>query len=92
MKFYNDYLNEYKRGLTGYSTIAIIGQSCLASIAVMLILMQGAEVSQVVQLSLITIVCMAYNAAILSQQKAKISFNILIMSVVLSIILIAINL
>lgn len=92
MKLYNDYLNEYKSGLLGYSTLAIIGQSCLSSVAVMLILMRGIEISQMIQLSLVTIFCMAYNGAILSQQKAKTSFNILIISIVISVITIIVNL
>lgn len=89
MKLYNNLLNEFKREQTGYSAIAIIGQSCLGSAAVMLLLMQ--EMSMAVKMSLVffvTIFCMAYNAAVLAQLKSKITFNLLILSIVFSCIVI----
>ncbi|MDO5981085.1 hypothetical protein [Flavivirga spongiicola] len=92
MKLYKNYLNEYEKGLMGYSTIAIIGQSCLGSIAVMFLFMNDMSGLQSFQLFLVTICCLFYNGAILSQQKAKISFNLLIISIVVSLLVIAINL
>lgn len=35
MKIHQNYLNEYSQGLMGYAAIAIIGQSCLNSMAAM---------------------------------------------------------
>lgn len=92
MKLYNDYLKEYSKGLLGYSAIAIIGQSCLGSIAIMLILMNGHAPIQLIQLFFVTVFCMAYNAMIISQQKAKTSFNSLIISILSSFVFIIINL
>ncbi|GAA4273091.1 hypothetical protein U6A24_07420 [Aquimarina gracilis] len=92
MKIYQKYLEEYSNGIIGYSPIAIIGQSCLGSVAAMFILMNGNEVIQMLQLFLITILCMFYNGAILSQQKPKISFNLLITSVTVSVAIVALNL
>ena len=91
MNLYKNYLKEYESGLTGYSTIAIIGQSCLGSVAVMYLLMNGISTFETIQLFLVTIVCMFYNAAIISQQKAKISFNTLIFSIMTSILILIIN-
>lgn len=92
MKIYNELLSEFKRGQTGYATIAIIGQSCIGSIAAMLVL--KSEMPTAIRLSmlfLVTIFCMAYNSAVLAHLKAKITFNLLIISVVFSIITIAAN-
>ena len=40
-------------------------------------------------LFLVTILCMAYNGAVLANLKAKLTFNLLIISVIFSIITIA---
>ncbi|MEW7290173.1 hypothetical protein [Aquimarina sp. 2304DJ70-9] len=92
MKIYQNYLEEYKKGIIGYSPLAIIGQSCIGSVAAMFILMNGNSMLQMIQLFIVTIMCMFYNGAILSQQKPKISFNLLIVSVVFSIVITVLNL
>ena len=84
-KLYQNLLAEFKSMQTGYSTIAIIGQSCLGSIAAMMVLMS--DLSQLALLSLlflVTIFCMAYNAAVLAQLKSKTMFDLLILSVLFS--------
>ncbi len=86
MKIYKEYLEEYKKGLIGYTPLAIIGQSCLGSVAAMFILMNGNSALQMFQLFIITILCMFYNGAMLAQQKPKLSFNLLIISVFFSIL------
>ncbi|TPN87212.1 hypothetical protein [Aquimarina algicola] len=91
MKIYQRSLEEYKKGIIGYSPIAIIGQSCLGSAAAMYILANGNSILQMIQLFIVTILCMFYNGAILSQQKPKLSFDLLIASIVVSIIVVAIN-
>ncbi len=92
MKIYQSYLEEYEKGIIGYSPIAIIGQSCLGSVAAMFILMNGNSVTQMIQLFVVTILCMFYNGAILSQQKPKLSFNLLILSVISSTVFVVFNL
>ncbi len=92
MRIYQNYLEEYKKGIIGYSPLAIIGQSCLGSVAAMFILMNGNSMLQMIQLFIVTIMCMFYNAAILSQQKPKISFNLLVASVIFSIVITIFNL
>ena len=92
MELYNRVLKEYEKGVMGYSVIAIIFQVGLGSVAVMLILKNGNTMFQMLQLMLVTALCMTYNATILSQQKPKISFATLVLSVLLSIIVIALNL
>jgi len=92
MNFYQKYLDGYKHGIIGFATLSILGQSCLGSIAAMFILMGGTSPLQMIQLFFITIFCMIYNGAVLSQQKAKLSFGILAISISLSLITITLNL
>ncbi|WP_394750301.1 hypothetical protein [Spongiimicrobium salis] len=91
MSIYQSYFGEYQKRIMSYAPLAIIGQSCLGSVAAMYILINGNTTLNMVQLFIVTILCMFYNGAILSQQKPKISFNLLIASVVVSSILIIIN-
>lgn len=91
MNYYHKYLNDYKRGFLGFTTLGILGQSCLGSIAAMLVLMNGTSPSQMIQLFFIIILTMGFNGAVLAQQPPKLLFNILITSVVVSAILIAVN-
>ncbi len=89
MKIYNSLLEEFKRVQTGYSAIAIIGQSCIGSIAAMMILMSGLQkIPVLILLFLVTIFCMAYNSAVLAHLKPKITFNLLILSVLFNCIVI----
>lgn len=84
---------EFKRGQIGYSTIAVIGQSCLGSAAVMMLLM--GEINMLLKMILVflvTIFCMAFNGAVLAQLKPLTIFNLLILSVVFSLIVIFVNL
>lgn len=92
-KLYNSLLAEFKREQTGYATIGIIGQSCLGSVAAMMILMN--DINQAVNLFvlfLVTIFCMAYNAAVLAQLKSRITFNLLLVSLTISFGVILANL
>ncbi len=93
MELYKNLVKEYTSGLFGYATIGIIGQSCIGSAAVMLIFMNN-DISrgiQMIELFLVTIFCMGFNGAVLSQQKGKIQFNILVISVLTSILFIIMN-
>jgi len=93
MKLYNQLLNEFEREQTGYSTIAIIGQSCIGSVAAMVLLMNNMPTAiKLTLLFLVTILCMAYNAAVLAQLSTKTTFNLLVLSIVFSILTIIGNL
>lgn len=87
MRLYNQLLNEFKREQTGYSTIAIIGQSCIGSVAAMVVLMHHMpEAIKLTLLFLVTILCMAYNGAVLARLSTKTTFNLLVLSVIFSIL------
>lgn len=86
---YNKILQEYQSGILGYSAIAIIFQSGLGSIAVMFINMAGNSAPEIIQFMIVIISCMFYNAAVISQQKAKLTFNALLVSTLISIFFIS---
>jgi hypothetical protein len=91
MKLYKDLLEEFKNGQMGYAAFAIIGQSCIGSVAAMMILMSDlSQVTLLLLLFLVTVLCMAFNGAVLAQLKPKITFNLLVLSVMFSGIVIAI--
>ena len=86
LELYTDLLEEFQRNRFGYATIGIIGQSCLGSAAAMFLLMSNlADLPKMGLLFLVTIFCMAFNAAVLANLSSKITFNTLIVSVLFSI-------
>ena len=85
LELHHELLEEFQRARFGYATIAIIGQSCLGSAAAMFLLMSGlSDLPKMGLLFLVTIFCMAFNGAVLANLNAKITFNILIISVLFS--------
>ncbi len=91
MKLYNQLYEDFEELFVGYSALAVILSSCIGSAAALVILMNGHDVIQMVQLFLVVIVCMGYNATVLANLKPKIVFNALILSLTVSIFLIAYN-
>ncbi|WP_421812423.1 hypothetical protein [Flagellimonas sp.] len=84
---------EFKKGQMGYSAIAIIGQSCLGSAAAMVLLMGEMDIIlKMILLFFVTIFCMAFNGAVLAQLKSLTTFNLLIVSVVFSALVILLHL
>ncbi|MDI9310913.1 MAG: hypothetical protein QM535_11920 [Limnohabitans sp.] len=92
MVLYKKILEEFEKGFIGYATLAIIGQSCLGSIAAMYVLKNGTSFFQMFQLTLVVFACMFLNGAVLAQQRPKLVLNMLIISVLTSILLIFLNL
>ncbi len=91
MTIYQKQLSEFKQDYYAGATTGILVSSCLGSIAAMLILMNGHTVIDMIQLGLVVVACMWYNASVLAQLKAKFVFNSLIISVLLSIAFILLN-
>lgn len=90
---YNNLLAEFTSMQAGYSTIGIIGQSCIGSLAAMGLLMNAwPDFIKMIFLGLVTLLCMAFNAAVLAQLPAKTTFNLLIVSVLVSCGIIIVNL
>lgn len=92
-RLYKSLLVEFKKEQTGYSALAIIGQSCIGSAAVMLLLMNELPMGlKMTLVFLVTIFCMGFNAAVLAQLKSKTTYNLLILSIIFSSIVIIANL
>jgi len=85
-------LNEQvKKDFMGFTALAIILSTCLGSIAIMFTLMNGNGLVQMAQVFFVVVVCSAHNASILTVQKPKVVFNLLILSVVVNSLLIMSN-
>ena len=91
MTLYQKTLGDFRKGFMGFATLAIIGQSCLGSAAAMYILQNGTSFWQMIQLAAVVIACMFLNGAVLSQQKPKLVFDLLLGSIFISIFTIVLN-
>lgn len=91
MTVYQKTFQNFEEGYLGFTTLAIIGQSCLGGAAAMYILQNGISLLQMIQLALVVVASSFVNGAILSQQKHKLVFNLIIASVVISVLAILIN-
>ncbi|TYB71499.1 hypothetical protein ES677_10720 [Bizionia gelidisalsuginis] len=93
MKLYTNLFTDFKNLYMAYLPLSIILQSCIGSIAAMLILRTSTpEYFPFTQLTACVIITMLYNAAILAQLNLKLIFNTLLLSLVINILLIVINL
>lgn len=91
MTIYQKQLSEFKQDYYAGASTGIIVSSCLGSIAAMLILMNGHTLIDMIQLGLVVVVCMWYNASVIAQLKTKFVFNSLITSILVSAAFILIN-
>ena len=91
MKLYKTLFQDFEDLFLGYSAVAVILSSCLGSAAAMVILMNGHDVSQMIQLFAVVVVCLGYNSTVLAQLRPKYVFNALVISLLVSTILIAYN-
>lgn len=92
MTLYQKQLSDFKEDYLAGATAGVLVSSCMGSIAAMLILINGHGVGSMIQLGLIVVVCMWYNASFIAQFKAKFVFNSLLVSILVSTIFIIINL
>lgn len=91
MTLYQKTLGDFSKGFIGFATLAIIGQSCLGSAAAMYILQNGTSFWQMMQLAAVVLACMFLNGSVLSQQKPKLVFDLLLTSIAISCITIVLN-
>ena len=91
MSLYNKYFGVFERGFIGFSTLGVLAQSCMGSIAAMSVLQNGTSLASMFQLFLVVVSCMAFNGAVLAQQKPKVVFNILLWSMLLSVVVSVVN-
>ena len=88
MKIYNNILRDFQSSYLMMIPLSIILQSCLGSAATLYITINKGPM-MLFQLGLCIAVTMMYNAAVLAQLKSKLVFNLLILSVLINMVLIA---
>lgn len=91
MNTYQKIFSQFEYGFFGSITLGILGSSCLGGIAAMAVLQNGTSPAQMFQLFLVVASAMTFNGSVLSQQKPKVIFNLLIASVAINTILTAVN-
>jgi len=91
MTLYQKTLRDFQQSYVGFAALVIIGQSCLGGVAAMYILENGNSLIQMLQLGLVVITCTVVNVGILAQLSPKTVFNMTILSVILSILMIINN-
>lgn len=91
MRLYNVLYKDFEELFVGYSAVAIILTTCVGAASAMVILMNGHDFIQMLQLFLVVAVSMTYLVTVLAQMKAKFVFNTLILSLLVSSILLLIN-
>lgn len=89
--YYSRVYHNFEESFIGATTVAVLAQSCLGGIAAMAILTNGNNLVQMFQLFLVVCACLCFNGAVLSQQKPKVTFNILIIGVIVNVIIATIN-
>lgn len=82
---------DWHENFIGYSALAIIFSTCLGSVAVMTTMMQGNGFAQMTQVFFVVAACSAHNASILTVQKPKLVLNLLITSVMVSVLTILVG-
>lgn len=87
MKIYNNLLADFKEGYYMYIPLSIIFQSCLGSLSIFYLTQMPFSISIFIKVTLCTIVCMFYNAAILAQLNVKWVFNLLLISIITNILI-----
>lgn len=91
MGLYTNTFETFDKNFIGFATLAILGQSCIGGAAAMSVLTNGTSIGQMIQLSIIVLICMITNTSILAQMRHKVIFNLVVSSTITSILIIALN-
>ncbi len=83
---------DFTKNIMGYSAMGIILSTCLGSIAIMQIMAYGNGFLQMALVLLVVAICSGHNAAILTVQKPKLIFNLLVWSTIISVLIIVTSL
>ncbi len=85
MKVYDQVYDQFNKGYFGSCAMGIMVQSCLGGIAAMTILHHGNGLPQMIQLLIVVAACVAFNGAIISVQKPRLVFNMLVGAAVICV-------
>lgn len=91
MSTYEKYFDEFERLFFANCAIAVLVQSCVGGIAAMAILENGNSIINMVQLFVVVMMSVGFNGSILSQQKPKTIYNLLLASIAVNLILAIVN-
>lgn len=91
MSTYDKMYHQFEYGFFGSVTLGILASSCIGGIAAMAVLQNGTSLLQLFQLFLVVTGAMLFNGSVLSQQKPRTIYNMLILSVALNTVLAIIN-
>ncbi len=91
MSTYENLYEKFESGFFASSSIGVLVQSCVGGIAAMAVLMHGNGLIQMFQLFIVVTCGIGYNGAILSQQKPRTVYNLLIASIVVNTLLAVFN-
>jgi hypothetical protein len=91
MSTYEKFYGQFEHGFFAGSTLGVLVQSCIGGIAAMAVLENGARPLQMLQLFLVVALSVSYNGSILSQQKPKVVFNLLLWSIGINLLVAVIN-
>ncbi|RAV30032.1 hypothetical protein [Sinomicrobium soli] len=91
MSYYRKLYDAFEKSFYLSVTAGILVSSCLGGITAMIVLMKGFGPVQMVQVFLITCVCMGYNTAVLAGLKPKPVYHILLASVLTNLSVILFN-
>jgi len=91
MRYYQKFYTDFKTSFYLYFPLGVIASSCIGSVAAMLILMKGYGFFEMLQVFLVTCVCLGFNATALANLKPKIIFNTLLISLAFNILLITLH-
>ncbi|MBF0694204.1 MAG: hypothetical protein IR153_04005 [Flavobacterium sp.] len=92
MSTYEAFYGKFERNIMGFTATGVLVQAIVGGIAAMYVLMNGTSIRQMMQLFVVVACCMIFNGAVLSQQKPRVVYNLLIVSLVANFIITMINL
>ena len=91
MSTYENFYRQFEHGFFAATTLGVLAQSCIGGIAAMAVLENGNGLTQMIQLFLVVALSVSYNGSILSQQKPKVVFNLLLWSVGINLLIAVVN-
>ncbi|WP_025743259.1 hypothetical protein [Aquimarina pacifica] len=91
MTLYTKMTADFSENYIGNSALAIILSTCLGSVAIMTTLSHGNSFLQMFMVFITVVLCSAHNAAILTVQKPKLVFDLLMISLIANSLIIVGN-
>lgn len=86
LRFYRNILKAFEKDQGGYTTVAIITQNYVGSLAILFLTMNQMIIfPKIILLTLVFLCCLSFNVAVIRKFKPKVIFNLLVISLSLSV-------